>query len=42
MWETLEMKDEILYRVNSNITGDKKISIGNSFRIQKKDFRTTT
>lgn len=26
MWETSEMKDNILYRVNSNITGDKKIN----------------
>lgn len=26
MWETLEMKDKILYRVNSNITGDKNIN----------------
>lgn len=26
MWETLKMKDKILYRVNSNITGDKDIN----------------
>lgn len=26
MWETLEIKDKILYRVNSNITGDKNIN----------------
>lgn len=26
MWETLEMKDKILYRVNSNITGNKNIN----------------
>lgn len=42
MWKTLERKDRILYRVNLNITCDKKILIGISFRIQTKDFRTTT
>lgn len=36
MWETLEMKDEILYRVNSNITGDKKYQLVTPFEFRKK------
>lgn len=36
MWETLKMKDKILYRVNSNITGDKDINWFIPFEFRQK------
>lgn len=36
MWETLEKKDNIVYQVNSNITGNKKYQLVIPFKFRQK------